>query len=148
MVGLIAGMAFGMMEMIIEAVIGRGFWSPVRYVASVFTLGKDTDPSFALIPVIVGLMGHMMNSVIFGMVFALVISRISSTPAGLRVAGMAYAVVIFAGMWYVILPLIDPAKAGQRPWVLRESPDVRPHLGLGMSLVDRQAGASRIAAVA
>ncbi len=109
LVGIIAGMGFGMLEMVIEAVIGKGFWAPLRFIASVFTLGKDTDPSFSLIPVVVGLMGHMMNSVILGIIFAVVISRITSNVVGLAVVGMVYAAAIFFVMWYLILPLIDPA---------------------------------------
>jgi hypothetical protein len=108
-VGLVAGMGFGMMEMVIEAVVGRGFWAPLRFIASVFTLGKDTDPSFSFLPVVVGLMGHMMNSVILGLLFALVISRIASGVVGLALTGMAYAAAIFAVMWFLLLPLIDPA---------------------------------------
>src|SRR5262249_16734312 len=33
------------------------------------TLGKDTDPSFSLGPVIVGAAGHMIESVVLGLVF-------------------------------------------------------------------------------
>ncbi len=109
LVGVIAGMAFGMMEMVIEAVVGKGFWAPLRFIASVFTLGKNTDPSFSLVPVVVGLMGHMMNSVILGLIFALIVSRITNNLAGLAVVGMIYAAVVFFLMWFVILPLIDPA---------------------------------------
>ncbi len=109
LVGIIAGMVYGMMEMVIEAIVGHGFWSPLRYIASVFTLGKDTDPTFSLIPVVVGLMGHMMNSVIFGLIFALLISRLIRERAGLILAGMVYAAAIFVIMWFGILPLIDPA---------------------------------------
>lgn len=108
-VGLVAGMGFGMMEMVIEAIVGKGFWAPLRFIASVFTLGKDTDPSFSFLPVVVGLMGHMMNSVILGLLFALVISRIARGVAGLALTGMAYAALIFAAMWFLLLPLIDPA---------------------------------------
>ena len=54
-------------------------------------------------------MGHMMNSVIFGLVFALLITRIASGVVGLTITGMAYAAAIFAAMWFVVLPLIDPA---------------------------------------
>jgi len=107
--GLVAGMGYGMMEMIIEAVIGQGLWAPLRFIASVFTLGKDTDPSFSLIPVVVGLMGHMMNSVIFGIIYGLWVSRLTSGTVGLAVLGTVYAAAIFAVMWYVVLPLIDPA---------------------------------------
>jgi len=109
LVGLIAGMVYGMMEMVIEAVIGHGFWSPLRYIASVFTLGKDTDPSFSLVPVVVGLMGHMMNSAIFGLLFAQLVSRPLRTPAALVIGSMVYAAAIFVTMWFVVLPLINPA---------------------------------------
>jgi hypothetical protein len=108
-VGLLAGMVYGMMEMLIEAVIGHGFWSPLRYIASVFTLGKDIDPSFSLFPVVVGLMGHMMNSAIFALLFAQLISRPIRTTAGLVMGAMGYAAAIFFLMWFVVLPLIDPA---------------------------------------
>lgn len=109
LVGLIAGMGFGMMEMVIEAIAGRGFWAPLRFIASVFTLGKDTGAGFSVLPVVVGLMGHMMNAVIFGLVFALVISRLASGLFGLALTGMAYTAAIFAVMWFLVLPLIDPA---------------------------------------
>ncbi len=109
LVGLVAGMVYGMSEMVIEAVIGHGFWSPLRYIASVFSLGKDTDPNFSLVPVVVGLMGHMMNSAIFALLFAQLISRPLRARAGLVTGGMIYAAAIFFAMWFVVLPLIDPA---------------------------------------
>jgi len=108
-VGLLAGIVYGMMEMVIEAVVGHGFWSPLRYIASVFTLGTNTDPGFALLPVLIGLMGHMMNSLIFGLIFALWISRVTRERGSLALIGMVYAAVIFVAMWFVVLPLIDPA---------------------------------------
>jgi len=50
MVGMAAAMMFGMVEMAIEGSIHRagfldGFWSPVKYIAAVFTRGADTDPT-------------------------------------------------------------------------------------------------------
>ncbi len=146
-VGLIAGIAFGMLQMIVEAVIGRGFWSPLRYIASVFTLGKDTDPTFSLIPVVVGLMGHMMNSIILGMVFAFLISPLIRNTAALAVAGMAYGAVVFLAMWYVILPVIDPAmKLVNGPWFFISHLMYGLILGVGISVVRGQVGARRIAA--
>lgn len=147
-VGLVAGIGFGMMEMVIEAVVGKGFWAPLRFIASVFTLGKDTDPSFSFLPVVVGLMGHMMNSVILGLVFALVISRIASGVVGLALTGMAYAAAIFAVMWFLLLPLIDPAML-----LLNGAGFFLSHLmyglllGLGIWLVrERTAGRKLVAA--
>ena len=108
LVGLIASMAFGMMEMIIEGAGGNGFWSPAKYIAAVFTRGADTDPTFAAVPVVVGLMGHMMNAVVFGALFSAATRRLRD-PFTLMAAGMLYAAAIFGVMWYAVLPAIDPA---------------------------------------
>lgn len=50
-----------------------------------------------------------MNAVILGLLFALVISRIAGGVVGVALTGMAYAASIFAVMWFLLLPLIDPA---------------------------------------
>jgi len=105
----IAAMAFGMLEMIIEAARGDGFWAPLKYIASVFTRGADTDPSFSPIPVLVGLMGHMMNSIILGAVFAAAVWRLRLNAVSLTVIGAMYGAALFAVMWWGILPAIDPA---------------------------------------
>jgi hypothetical protein len=139
-VGLSASMAFGMMEMIIEAAVGQGFWSPVRYIAAVFTRGADTDPTFALVPVVVGLMGHMMNSVMFGMLFAFMTRRLRD-PLGLTVTGMMYGAAIFAVMWYAVLPAIDPAmKLVNGPGFLLSHLMYGAVLGGGLALARGRAG--------
>jgi hypothetical protein len=105
----VAAMAFGMAEMVIEAARGDGFWAPLRYIASVFTRGTDTDPSFSVIPVVVGLMGHMMNSIILGALFALAVWRLRANALTLAMLGAMYGAGIFAVMWWGVLPAIDPA---------------------------------------
>jgi hypothetical protein len=144
--GAVAGMGYGMMEMIIEAVTGQGFWAPLRFIASVFTLGRDTDPSFSLIPVVVGLMGHMMNSVIVGIIFSLWISRVASGTVSLAALGMVYAAAIFAVMWYAVLPLIDRAMLlVNGPGFLASHLLYGLVLGVGVALV--RAGRGRVLAV-
>jgi len=112
-VGMVAAMMFGMVEMAIEGSIHRagfldGFWSPVKYIAAVFTRGADTDPTYALVPVIVGLVGHMMNAMMFGAAFAYATRRIRE-PLTLTMAGVAYGIMIFIVMWYGLLVVLDPA---------------------------------------
>jgi len=53
-------------------------------------------------------MGHMMNSVIFGLVFAFLIGPRLPSLGRQIVGGLIYGVAIFIVMWYVILPLINP----------------------------------------
>ena len=53
-------------------------------------------------------MGHMMNSVILGLIFTFSIGP-RLTSLGRQIAGgIVYGVVIFAAMWFVVLPLVNP----------------------------------------
>jgi len=109
--GLVASLVLGMWEMILEAIVGDGFWSPVVYIAATVLRGLQsvTVPvPFDLLGVILGLMGHMMNSVIFGLIFAFLIAPRAKSLAGQIVAGVVYGVAIYLVMWFVVLPLVDP----------------------------------------
>jgi hypothetical protein len=107
--GLGAGMMMGMVEMIISAAIGQGFWAPPRHIASVLTRGADVASGFSLGPVVVGLMGHMINSVILTALFAVVVWKITRHPATLAALGMMWGAAVFAFMWWGVAPAIDPA---------------------------------------
>lgn len=109
--GLVASLVLGMWEMILEAIVGDGFWAPVVYIAATIlrALQSATAPvAFNLLSVVLGLMGHMMNSVIFGLIFAYLIAPRAKSLVGQIVAGMVYGVVIYLVMWFVLLPLVDP----------------------------------------
>jgi hypothetical protein len=58
---------------------------------------------------VVGLMGNMMNSAIFALLFAQLISRPIRATAGLLSRAMLYAAAILLLMWFVVLSVIDPA---------------------------------------
>ncbi|MBI2939724.1 MAG: hypothetical protein HYY04_04735 [Chloroflexi bacterium] len=110
-VGLVASVVMGMIEMLYEAVAGAGLWSPVVFIAA--TVLRDlqgTHPpvAFQLVPVVLGLMGHMMNSVILGLVFSALIAPRLRGVGALVVGGVVYSLVVFLVMWLVLLPLIDP----------------------------------------
>lgn len=119
--GLIAGMVYGMWTMVVEAILAGGNWvagffSPVVYIAAT-VLGGLGNPNFYPagklppadpVAIVLGLMGHMMNSVIFAFIFFAIVNRVASNNTARIVAGLVYAVAIFVVMWYVALPLLDP----------------------------------------
>ena len=70
--------------------------------------GVATPVPFHMIAVPVGMMGHMMNSVILGIAFALVIAPRVPSLIGQIIVGMIYGAIVFAVMWFVVLPIIDP----------------------------------------
>jgi len=149
LIAVAAGLGFAMTEMIIEAVAGKGFWAPLRFIASILTRGKDTDPSFSLGPVIVGAAGHMIDSVVLGLIFIVLAGRITHSVIGLALTGMVYGAILFAGSWFVVLRTIDSAI------LLLNGPGfVVSHmmfgllLGLGTWLAwERNAGAEQAAAL-
>jgi hypothetical protein len=119
---LIAGIVYGMWTMIVEAIlhagqdIAAGFFSPVTYIGATVQ-GGFNNPNFypagqlppaEPVAIILGLMGHMMNSVILGLIFFWIASHLSQSRATLIVAGIVYAVLIFFIMEYALLPFVDP----------------------------------------
>jgi hypothetical protein len=109
--GLAASVVMGMFEMLYEAVAGAGFWSPVVFIAATLLRslqGIVIPVTFQPIPVLLGLMGHMMNSVILGVVFALLIAPRFGTRNALLIGGVVYGAAIFVLMWFAVIPLVDP----------------------------------------
>ncbi|MBI3537610.1 MAG: hypothetical protein HY070_08655 [Chloroflexi bacterium] len=119
--GLISGMVYGMWTMMVEAILNAGtnliaaFFSPVVYIAAT-VLGGFANPKFFPanqlppadpIAIVLGLMGHMMNSVIFALIFYAIINRVTTNNARI-VAGLVYGVAVFAVMWHGVLPFVDP----------------------------------------
>lgn len=109
--GIVASLVMGMIEMIYEALAGDGFWSPPVYIGATVLRGLQSvriPVAFNFWGVVLGLMGHMMNSVIFGLIFTAIFTRGTSSRGGLVVSGAIYSLVIFFAMWYVVAPAIDP----------------------------------------
>ncbi|MBI3998767.1 MAG: hypothetical protein HY355_07005 [Armatimonadetes bacterium] len=109
--GLAASVIMGMIEMVYEAVAGAGYWSPAVFIGATMLRGLQSiqvPVPFHLAGVVLGLMGHMMNSVIFGFIFARVVAPLVSPRGDLVIAGVVYGVIVFALMWFAVIPIIDP----------------------------------------
>jgi hypothetical protein len=109
--GLVASIVMGMVEMLYEAMGGAGFWSPVVFIAATVLRHLQSVPvpvAFMAMPVVLGLMGHMMNSMILGLVFGWIASRSGMSRGSLVGVGVLYALAIFVIMWYLVVPAIDP----------------------------------------
>lgn len=111
--GIVASLVIGMWEMIVEAILpdGAGFFGPVVAIGA--TLVRDLQGSSNPIPFdgvafVLGLAGHMMNSVVLAAVFGLVAFRFLHGGTKLVAAGVLYGVMVWAAMWFVVIPLVDP----------------------------------------
>lgn len=106
--GMIAGMMMAMLEMIYGWVAeGRSFWdAPMAIWSWVAGVEHFGDPSNHVGPIILGLGGHMMNSMMIGVGFAVLMTIIKPrdeiTPI---MVGVVYGLVAWIAMRYIILPL-------------------------------------------
>jgi hypothetical protein len=109
--GVIASLVLGMLEMLYGALTGIGFWSPVVLIAATIVRSLQsvgTPVEFQLLPVLLGLMGHMMNSVILAFVFSWLIAPRLRGVTALAVGGVVYGLLVFVVMWFGVLPVVDP----------------------------------------
>ena len=118
--GLVSSIAMAMMEMIYEGLLGVGFWSAPVFIAA--TILRDLQVValpviFTLVPVVLGMMGHMMNSIILSFLFVLLLGRSLYSPLSGAVVGTLYALALFLMMWFIILPFINPVMLNLNPVV-------------------------------
>jgi hypothetical protein len=110
--GIVASLVLAMWEMVVEALIpgGAGFFGPPVAIGA--TIVRDLQGSANPLPVeplalVLGLAGHMMNSVVLAAIFGALVARSSLGTVGLVVGGIVWGGAIFLAMWYAILPAID-----------------------------------------
>lgn len=105
--GIIAGMAMGMMAMMLMPMERHGVWYPVKLMAGTFE-GRAVLHGGAG-TILLGLMIHMMMSASLGLLFSLVMAGLGWHGVFLLiVAGIVYALAVFAVNWSISLPLVDP----------------------------------------
>lgn len=111
--GIVASLVLAMWEMIVEAVVpnGVGFFGPPVAIGA--TVVRDLQGSANPLPVdplalVLGLAGHMMNSVILAAIYGALVTRTALGTSGLVVGGVIWGAAVFVVMWYAILPAVDP----------------------------------------
>lgn len=116
-VGAIAGVVAGMMMAMVEMLYGwlsdsHSIWdAPMGIWAWVAGIEHFGQPSNHVGPILLGLAGHMMNSMIIGVAFvALVLVLRVRGPVTTEMFGVAYGLVVWALMRYAILPLRTPEE--------------------------------------
>ncbi len=119
--GLVAGTAMAMVMMML-GLFDQGFFAAPSSIWA-FWAGpaayhpRDLDPSFVL-----GAMGHMMNSVALGAVFAFIVTRVLHPEGALKsaISGIAFALAVLAVLWFGVLPLGangDLVKGSAAAWI-------------------------------
>lgn len=113
--GFLAGAVMVLLSPILSWINGVTMWEPPRLIAAtVLGASAINETGFALVPVLAGLLIHMLTSVVLGVIFGLVSNRLLhlTTDFGLPVyVGLVYGMLIFFVAYFLILPAINPMLA-------------------------------------
>jgi hypothetical protein len=120
---LLAGIAMAGLLMLVATLLRKGFLTPLYLVAAPFT-GPDEattsmaaadagDPLFyAPGAVTLGVLVHLTCSLLFGAVFASLVTRLPVAGPGVVAAGVLYALTVMLGMSFALLPLAADVLGG------------------------------------
>lgn len=102
--GLIGGAVMAVFMMIVNAAKGMDVWRGAKMPGMPFVGNSAMEPGFAFGPVLVGMMSHFMVSIVWAVPFALLVYGFGrAATVGL---GALWGVVVWLGMFYVVLPII------------------------------------------
>jgi hypothetical protein len=99
--GLVAGLVFAMWAMVV-GLFTSTLWAAPQGIAQSIGIGS-AGHNFQLVPFIAGLMGHMMNSVVIGVIFIAIARAVRLRGPAAVIGGMVYGVVVYIGMYWVLL---------------------------------------------
>lgn len=124
--GMIGAMAMAIYAMIASDSDGKGFFTPMYHIASLFiskdsmmmsmghAMGHSMTPMmplshtafyFTFGPALLGLIIHMVTGAMYGAVFAIAVSQIKIPAMGVIVIGAVYGTVVFVVSAYIGLPI-------------------------------------------
>jgi hypothetical protein len=130
--GLIAGLVFAMWAMVV-GLFTSTLWAPPQGIAQSIGVGSPGH-NLQLVPLVVGLMGHMMNSIVIGVIFIAIARAIQLHGPASAVGGMVYGVIVYVGMYWVVLRGVLSSTSGS---FLSANPEwswIAAHLMFGVVL--------------
>ncbi len=115
--GAVAGIIFAMFEMLATALLNgaAAFFMPLRMIGAIVLGQGALQPSYPLLTAgLVGLVVHMMLSVVFGIVFALLVAYVpalANSALALLAAASTYGLLLWLVNFYISSPR-RPAGSG------------------------------------
>jgi hypothetical protein len=110
--GLGGGVAMAIIAAILSVSIGHDMWYQPKVISSL-VLGQQVlvDQGFAVGPVLVGTLIHLVVSTILGAIFGILTGRVLHLPSDFGVplvAGLVYGLMIWLVAYFVVVPGIAP----------------------------------------
>lgn len=110
-IGIVAGIIFAMFEMIVAALMGMGFFAPLRMISAIVLGERALEPSYSLgAAIVVGLIVHMILSAIYGVIYGLIVSAWTLLQQRIWLVAVAtlYGLLLWLVNFYIIAPVAFP----------------------------------------
>jgi hypothetical protein len=131
--GAVAGIAAGgvltLMMTFMSAVAGHDIWYGMKGAAAPILGGAATGPGFSFLPVMVGLTMHFFISMLWGIGFGFIAYHLDRRTT--LIAGGLYGLVVWLGMFYVVLPLVGLSQMAAEAPVVKNA---LYHVFFGLSI--------------
>ncbi|MFT6445807.1 MAG: putative membrane protein YagU involved in acid resistance [Afipia broomeae] len=117
--GLIAGVVFLMIEMILVAVTSGSPWGPPRMMAAM-VMGEGVLPppaTFDVMIMMVAMVVHVILSILLAVVFAWVLSRWRLSAGAAVALGGAFGLLVYLVNFYPVAAILFPWFAMARNWI-------------------------------
>lgn len=101
--GVIGGAVIAIFMLAVSIVKGQDVWSGMKMAGAPFLGERAMLPGFDLGAVLVGVLSHFAVSIVWGVLFGILFHGLGK-PATVAV-GAIYGIVVWLGMFYVVLPL-------------------------------------------
>jgi hypothetical protein len=101
--GLAAGLFLTLMMTVMSAAGGKDIWYGIKGASAPFLGERAMGPGFDLGPVLLGLSLHFVISIGWAIPLALLTYRLGG--AATLAAGVAWGLVVWIGMYFVVLPI-------------------------------------------
>jgi uncharacterized membrane protein YagU involved in acid resistance len=110
--GIISGIIFAMAEMILNVLLGKPFFGPLKLISSIVLGIQAVAPTYPLASAaVVGLIVHMVMSMIFGLTFIYLLAAVRQVqaPTGrLLVYGALFGIALWVVNFLILAPVLFP----------------------------------------
>lgn len=109
--GIVAGLALAMFMMFVVApVLGKPVMAPVNMIGAAF-LGKAVLMHPNMGSILLGMMVHLIDSAILGIIFAYIMRGIKGGRGAAVIYGVIYGLLVWLIMAYEVLPVLHSPMA-------------------------------------
>ena len=119
MAGMMAGMSMAMISMLYELFWGVGFWAPPVFISGFFLRSIQAvalPVGFLIIPILVGLVAHMLFSMMLAMPFVRTVRKYHFNKLRAVLFGLSFGAGMFLVMWFIVLPYLNPVMLNLNPY--------------------------------